>query len=181
MSPPQGITDCVFLNAQNWQTVARVATPLRRLGVTTALILDLDALIQEGHWSDVLGTRELAPGVADNLLSSRHECGAILRSVGRVSGDKGAPWVCKVRGLDLLAPDDRQRVESFLDELAKVGVFVVPLGALENWLRNLGVTRKEGWVVEMLTRLGSRGDAAYVVPGEGDVWAFLQRIRRWAE
>ncbi len=38
----EGIRDCLFLNAQNWQTTARIVGPLRRLGVAAAAIIDLD-------------------------------------------------------------------------------------------------------------------------------------------
>ena len=40
------IPDCLFLNAQNWQTTARIIQPLRRLGVAAAAIIDIDFLLE---------------------------------------------------------------------------------------------------------------------------------------
>jgi hypothetical protein len=59
------------------------------------------------------------------------------------------------------------------------GIFVVPAGELENWLRPLGVTNKQRWVTEMLVRLGTLGSATYVPPGDGDVWQFVEQIASW--
>lgn len=40
-----GVQDAVFLNAQNWQTVARIVGPLREMGIPAAAIVDLDVLL----------------------------------------------------------------------------------------------------------------------------------------
>lgn len=43
----EGLESCVFLNAQNWQTVPRMVAPLRKMGVAAVAVLDADVLFHE--------------------------------------------------------------------------------------------------------------------------------------
>ena len=50
-----GISSCLFVNAQNKQTVQTIVEPLRRLGIPTAGIVDIDILKDGGStWSGFL-------------------------------------------------------------------------------------------------------------------------------
>jgi sugar phosphate isomerase/epimerase len=101
-----------------------------------------------------------------------------LAAAGRV-GDDRSPYVIKRDGVDGLEDGPRETVKAFLAELAQYGIFVVPVGELENWLEPLAVTNKQRWVTEMLVRLGTKGTATYVPPGTGDVWEFVESIAAW--
>jgi len=57
----------------------------------------------------------------------------------------------------------------------------VPVGELEKWLSQFGLTNKQTWVTDMLGRLGTSGGPAYVEPGAGDVWEFMERIATWIQ
>jgi hypothetical protein len=177
-SAREGSEDTTFLNAQNWQTIPSVAGPLRRLGIPAAMILDLDTLIEGDGWSDIIKSFGLEASTAGALTQRRSECGQLLAAAGRVAG-QGTPYAIKKDGIDALDEVPKVTVTAFLDELAQYGVFVVPVGELENWLRPLGVTNKQRWVTEMLVRLGSYGTETYVAPGAGDVWTFCEQIARW--
>jgi ABC-type cobalamin/Fe3+-siderophores transport system ATPase subunit len=172
----EGLPDVIFLNAQNWQTIPSIAAPLRKLGVPAAAILDLDTLTVEGEWSKFFSMLGLEEETCASLSERRSECGKLLSALGYFDGKP----VAKVKGIDALSSEDAKTVADFLADLAEYGIFVAPVGELENWMKQLGLTNKQTWVVDMLRRLGSAGEAIYVEPGDGDVWEFVEDVARWA-
>ena len=76
---------------------------------------------------------------------------------------------------------DPAAVRDLLGHLAEYGVFLVPVGELEHWLRHLGIGGdKSTWLGRMLDRMGSDPtDPDYVRAGQGDVWDFLRRLSGW--
>lgn len=87
--------------------------------------------------------------------------------------------VAKVRGLEPLEGPGRACVEDSLASLRSIGIFLVPVGELEQWLRQFGSTNKQTRVITMLERLGVEGSGTYVPPGPGDVWEFVRQIAAW--
>jgi hypothetical protein len=168
-----GTGDTIFLNAQNWQTVPKIAGPLRQLGIPAAMIMDLDTLAQDDKWPDHLRAAGI---VGDHPIHrQRHEVKQLLATLKQADGD----FVLKSKGLGAIPPDGRPAVERVIDQLREVGIFIVPVGELEQWLPGLGVTNKKTWVTEMLTRLGAEGTPYYIGPGPGDVWEFVDGIAAW--
>jgi hypothetical protein len=175
-----GALDTAFLNAQNWQTTVRVAAPLRSAGVPAAVILDLDTIATDGPWVDLIGMCDLSLDDKNRILRRRAEARDAIRDLGYVAA--GGPLKAKVYGMASFEDNaSKTVVQRALDELAAIGLFVVEVGELENWLTQLGCTNKATWVTDILTRLGTPGDAAYVAAGTGDVWAFVQSIAAWLE
>jgi hypothetical protein len=174
----QGAADTHFLNAQNWQTIPKIIAPLRRLGVPAAAIVDLDALTRDEAWPEFISATTSDPNTRYALSVARQSAATILREAGTLG--PGGTLACKESGLDAVRNgSDRETVKGILKYLADYGLFVVPVGELEKWLRQLGITNKKTWVTEMLVRLGSRTDPAYVVPGFGDVWDFVECVAAW--
>jgi hypothetical protein len=174
-----GALDSAFLNAQNWQTTVRIAAPLRAAGAPTAIILDLDTLAQDDAWSEIVGMASPVQAEHDHIFRVRAAARDAIIACGRPAPD--APLRVKVSGLDALDPAHRATVQTAIDELAAIGVFLVEVGELENWLGQFGCTNKQTWVTDVLQRLGAPEDPAYVTPGHGDVWDFAERIARWLE
>jgi hypothetical protein len=171
----RGIPDSLFLNAQNWSTEARVIAPLRKLGVPAAGVLDLDTLWnRRGEWKklyDAVGISE-GSSIFSQLEADRSSCASDRRERQR----------CKENGLAALPKSKRDAARRFIASLASYGIFVVPVGELENWLSSLTIPTlaKHEWIVKMLAGLGSNpASKTYVRPGRGDVWAFLDRIDQW--
>jgi hypothetical protein len=170
----EGADDALFLNVPGWTAVSRVLGPLRRLGIAAAAILDLDTLTEGGNWAGLYDAMALDAAAASSLEADRLRCEVHLRALG-----PGKPH--KASGLAALTGSARDDVERFLAELARFGIFLVPVGELEGWLRPLGITgSKRQWILAMLDRLGSNPSAAaYVAPADDDVWAFLGQVGHW--
>lgn len=167
----RGIEDCLFLNAQNWQTVPRVIAPLRAVGVPAAGIVDLDALAASQSWTPMWQAIGVPEGHRSELSQLRSECGAALRKI------KGY----KKTGRKALPPSERPKLDGLLRRLGRYGLFVVPVGELESWLSVLDIeVNKNRWLATVFERLGGDpGLRGYVTPTKSDVWAFLDRIGQW--
>jgi AAA domain, putative AbiEii toxin, Type IV TA system len=174
-----GALDPVFLNAQNWQTTLSLAKPLRQAGVPAAVVLDLDTLAADDIWPDLVAMGEPSNEDRDRILTARAAARDAIKECGRPAPE--APLRVKINGLGALNEEQNLTVEAAIEELARIGVFVVDVGELENWLPQLGCTNKQRWLTDMLTCLGAPDDANYIAPGIGDVWDFVEQIAHWLE
>ena len=171
-----GIPECLFLNAQNWQTTARIIAPLRRLGIPAAAIVDLDILRDSAgsSFQTLMEAAHMPPGTRTSLGQLR---GALHKQI-TASGAN-----VKKLGLDAFTGDGRRDANNFVDNLATYGIFVVPVGELERWLPNLkrhDYNEKNGWLLRTFEAMGEDPDEHhYVRPGTGDVWDFLIKLEHW--
>jgi hypothetical protein len=175
------VEDGVFLNAQNWQTIPKIAGPLRSLGIPAAVVIDLDALTRDETWPELFAMLGHDIGLRDELAIQRKSVGRVLLDAGRLGSGEDSILACKAQGLSCLAEPQRGEIDRFLALLRDYGIFVVPVGELEKWLRNLGVTNKQTWVSEILSRMGDAYSPGRIVPSAGDVWEFVEGIGAWTE
>lgn len=177
----RGTRDTFFTNAQNWQTIPRVIGPLRKLGVPAAGIVDLDAITQtKAEWNKFYGAMNLDDEAIQCIDSERRAVTQLLEDLPK---DSEHPSYKKV-GISTLAQGEMARAEALFETLAKYGIFVVPVGALEGWLESLELSRgdKAKWIVKAFDKLGVRpGRGTYVPPGEDDVWEFMDRVAAWID
>lgn len=84
-------------------------------------------------------------------------------------------------GLCILQPQDCEAAQNPLSQLAYYGVFVVPGGELESWMKHLGVARHgPSWLIGIFERMGEDpASQNYVKPSDGDVWQFLSKVKAW--
>lgn len=170
----RGIPNCIFLNAQNKQTVPFILEPLRSLGIPAAAIYDLDFVKDGGG----VATRFLQTA---GIPALQHNSIAALKSaVLKALNEADTEWKMK-GGINLLDDCNRAAADNYFDQLDAYGAFVVRRGELETWLSHI---YKGGhgpnWLIPMFEAMGEDQDAAgYVTPAEGDVWAFLDRIAAW--
>ncbi len=175
-----GALDTVFLNAQNWQTIPRIAAPLRLLGIPTAAVLDLDAMTKDDVWADYISFAALEPAERAELHKLRKDAAQMLLGMGYLGTGSNRILRCKVEGVEGISDSSSQaRLREAIGRFAEYGIFIVPVGELERWLSSLEITNKKTWVTDILRRLGTRGDAVYVEPGPGDVWQFVESIAHW--
>jgi hypothetical protein len=127
----RGIEGCLFLNAQNKQTVWDIVKPLRELGIPAAGIVDIDVL-KEG------GTVWQKPMEGAFIPQIQHQAIATQRAALLRSFEQSGKDMKRDGGLDVLSGGDKDACESFFRQLSEYGIFVVPVGEIEAWLVNLG-------------------------------------------
>lgn len=169
-----GIPNCLFLNAQNKQTVRIIIRPLRQLGIPAAGIVDVDVLKEGGTvWKDLLSSGFVPSLEQDGL--------ATLRAAAKQKFDATGRDMKRDGGLALLSPEDMEAVNNLFNRLQQYGLFVVRGGELESWLPNLnGTGHGPNWLIDVFQKMGEDPDSQeFLRPGEGDVWKFLSTIRAW--
>jgi ABC-type cobalamin/Fe3+-siderophores transport system ATPase subunit len=174
MKPEWGIPNCLFLNAQNKQTVQVLVRPLRELGIATAAVVDIDVIKDGGSvWTNVLSSAFIPPLSHQALSNLRSQIKGKLEATGKDMKRDG--------GVDLLQIEDREATNNFFDQLQDYGVFVVRRGELESWLEYLGAAgHGPGWLVEMFEKMGEDPESpTYVKPSGNDVWRFIGDIKNW--
>ena len=69
-SDSRSIPNCLFLNAQNMQTVSTIVAPLRSMGIPAAAIVDLDVLRDRDGWKKLLRAANV-PTLQHQALSNQ--------------------------------------------------------------------------------------------------------------
>lgn len=172
--PELGIPNCLFINAQNKQTVQTIIRPLRELGIPSAGIVDIDIFKEGGSvWTSFLESA-FVPGIDRTSLSiGRSEVKGRFDATGKNMKREG--------GIELLSNGDREAAKNLLERLAEYGLFTVPHGELESWLKHLGATdHGPTWLIDVFEKMGEDpSSASYLKPSDDDVWAFLGQIKHW--
>lgn len=174
LSPPRGIPNCLFLNAQNKTTIHEIVRPLREMGIPAAGIVDVDILKDRGtDWTNFLG--------AGFIPSTSHQGLGQIRSRIREECERSGQDMKLQGGIGILSADTQRAANDLFDQLEGYGLFAVRDGELESWLKHLEVPgHGPPWLISMFEKLGDdpRG-ANYVHPGDDDVWAFIDAIGQW--
>ena len=171
--PAWGIPNCLFLNAQNKQTVHTVLKPLRRLGIPAAGIVDVDILKEGGkNWTAFLEGGYVPKLGRDPLAVLRNSVKCKLEATGKKM-NKG--------GLDLLDESDKEAAQNLCEQLREYGLFIVEKGELESWLPELEVSgHGPDWLLEVFQKMGEDPDReSYLRPRSDGVWAFLKQVKLW--
>ncbi len=170
----RGAKNCIFLNAQNKQTVQEIVRPLRELGIPAAGIVDIDILKDGGqNFTNLLRAAGVPEALHLGLGQTRSKIlGAFGDKAGRMKQDGG---------ISLLAPEEQRAANDFFDQLEGYGVFTVRYGELESWLSYLQVeAHKADWLIQVFEKMGESPDSpSYVRPSDNDVWAFIDSIGDW--
>lgn len=172
--PAWGIPNCLFINAQNKQTIQTIIRPLRQLGIPAAGIVDVDILKDGGvAWTKLLTSANI-PGISHGPL-------AAMRAAVRQAMDATGHDMKRDGGVAILPDADREAAENLLSQMAEYGIFAVPGGELESWLRELGIGgHGPAWLISMFERMGEDSrDAAYIKPSHADVWKFIGKVKSW--
>lgn len=175
----RGIENCIFLNAQNKQTVPRIVKLLRKMGVPAVGVLDLDIFSEGGsNWRKQVDAIGFPKTIKRGLETQRKD---IFDQLQSASTDKNSKNYKINGGISLLDGDGRESAEMLIKTLEDYGLFVVPNGEVEAWLANLKAsTSKDKWLHEIFEKLGSDSmSSSYAKPGEGDVWDFIGQMNQW--
>ncbi|TCP65899.1 AAA family ATPase [Sphingomonas sp. PP-CE-1G-424] len=170
----RGIPNCIFLNAQNKQTIPTIISPLRQLGIPAAAIYDVDFVKDGGGVATRFMDAAGIPILAQNGLTSIRAALAIalLRADGgyKING-----------GIAVLPSDERGAAVDYFDQLDAYGAFVVRGGELESWLKYLGISgHGPSWLIGMFERMGEDPlSVDFISPDDSDVWSFIDSVAAW--
>ncbi len=172
--PEWGIPNCLFINAQNKQTIPTITKPLREMGVPAAGIVDVDILKEGGVvWKKFL-EGGFVPAIAHEPLSS-------MRAAIKKRLEESGLNMKRDGGVDILSHDDKEAANNLFDQLQEYGLFVVRGGELESWLKELNANGLgPAWLIEVFEKLGEDPEHPdYVKPSNSDVWYFINELRIW--
>lgn len=172
--PSYGIPNCLFINAQNKQTVHQIIRPLRELGIPAATIVDIDVLKEGGTvWANFL-----KGGFVPEI--SYESFGNLRNSIKRKFDELNINMKTQ-GGISALPVDIQEGADNFLNQLSEYGLFVIKNGELESWLKNLEVSgHGSKWLIDIFEKMGENPELEeYVKPTESDVWMFIKTIGSW--
>lgn len=173
-NPPRGVSNCLFVNAQNKHTIPTILEPLRNLGIPAAAIYDIDFVGDGGGVATKFLRSSGIPALSrDGLNAQRRAVFDALKSKNQKFNAHG--------GIQLLDTHEANAANDFFDHLASYGAFIVRNGALESWLSNHGVGgHGPGWLIQMFEKMGlDPSTSDYVHPELGDVWEFMDSVASW--
>jgi hypothetical protein len=165
-----GADGCLFLNAQNKQTIRRIIRPLREMGIPAVAVVDLDILKGREDFRDLLKATYVPQVFWEPWEEQRARLQQKL---------KGEDW--KSGGIYRTPREVRAAAEQLLGSCAEYGLFIVPAGELECWLPELEVGgHGPEWLTAVFQKMGmDPGTAGYQRPGSGGVWRFMQAVAAW--
>jgi len=148
--------------------------PLRKLGIPAAGIIDIDLLKDSGRqWTGPLRGANIPAALQPSL--------AALRTSVKTAMDETGLDMKREGGIFILTGDALAAAQSLLGQLAEYGLFVVPGGELESWLKHLGVTgHGPSWLISMFKKMGEDPTlSTYELPTDQDVWEFMLCVAAW--
>jgi hypothetical protein len=172
--PELGIPNCLFLNAQNKQTVQIIIKPLRELGIPAVGIVDVDILKDGGKdW-----TNFLKGGFVPEL---EHQPLGGVRSAVKEKFTETGKDMKRDGGVEILSGSDKEAANNLFDKLAEYGLFVVRKGELESWITSLGAAgHGPSWLIDIFEKMGEDPESQdYLMPSDDDVWFFCGEIKKW--
>ena len=171
---PRGIQNCLFLNAQNKQTVWDIVKPLRELGIPTVGIVDIDVFKEGGSVFTKLLEGAFIPKLQHNSYHTQRK--AIYDALNLADNN----WK-RNGGIMVLEEENKQASINFINQLQEFGVFIVKNGELESWLAPLNVEKnKSTWLLNTFIKMGEDPQSSeYLNPAKGDVWDYMGEINSW--
>lgn len=170
----RSIEDCLFINAQNKQTVGWITKLLRKIGIPTVSIIDLDMIKDNGGmFTSYLSSVGIPSIIHESLASKKTK----LKSQYEQNTE------LKTKGIYYLQNklDYFELAKNFINELTQYGLFVVPSGELESWLPDIeAYGHGNYWLTTKFENMGMDPNLeGYTKPTDDDVWKFIYDIKLW--
>src|SRR5690554_2314520 len=169
-----GSVDSLFINAQNKQTIGRIVSPLRKMGIPSAAIVDLDIIKKSHEFKELCKSCNVPQALIESW-------GVLKGNVNKILEDNGVN--SNKQGIDDIPVEHRGTLTSLLNNLKEYGIFVVPRGALEQWLPTLEIEKNRhgpSWIMDAFEKMGENPESpGYIKPSENDVWQFMRSVSNW--
>tara|TARA_R110002049_G_C9133622_1_gene559167 strand:+ start:526 stop:2205 length:1680 start_codon:yes stop_codon:yes gene_type:complete len=168
-------SEALFINAHSKQSTAKIAGPLREMGIPAAVVVDFDILKKNEEFKNLLNELSIPIPISAGWCQQKAQ-------ISQYCVENNIDW--KRRGiLDVEDSGMNISLVTLLKSLADFGIFVVPNGELESWLTNIGVeptNNKKYWLLSIFEVLGGDPDSDnYVNPSNNDIWEFIRNIASW--
>ena len=172
----RGISNCLFINAQNKQTVWDIVHPLRELGIPAAGIVDIDVLKDGGQVFS-------KPLKGSFIPEPSHQAFHNQRQTMKTAFDNSGQDMKRDGGIEILDDANKEACNNLFNQLEEYGAFVVRNGELESWLKPLGAAgHGSKWLIDIFEKMGENPeDANYLNPANGAVWDFVDKLRNWID
>lgn len=143
--------DILFIDALGTGSIKKITKVVDRAYTPKIAVTDLDIL--DDHYRLKYLLKSLEENIEYNdieyILDERREVEEILHS-------NSLEWTdAKERGIEGLPSKAQERCRQILEDVRGLGLFIVPVGELENWM-DLGVS-KQRWGPKALEKI-SEGD-----------------------
>ena len=173
---PRGIYNCLFLNAQNKQTVWEIVKPLRELGIPTVGIVDIDFLKDGGQVFTKPLQSAFIPELSHQALHSQRQ--AILTALNETGKN-----MKRDGGIEILNDAGKEACNNFFNQFEEYGIFIIRGGELESWLKSLNASgHGSNWLINIFEKMGDNPDSPnYIRPNTGDVWDFIGKAKGWID
>ena len=169
----RGISNALFVNANGKDAIPVMMAPLKELGVSVAAIYDID-FVKDGGRAAIrrLEAAQIPGTLHSGISASRLAFKTALEAADVHYKRRG--------GANLLSNQDKEAFFAFQAQLSRYGIFLVPNGEVEGWLKQLEIGgHASEWLIPMFEKLGDEGSEGYLPPSNDDVWAFLDSIGQW--
>jgi hypothetical protein len=97
----------------------------------------------------------------------------LQRNLNRIANKLKKIRVLK-RGMDGLPANIKEMLEILLKDLKNIGLLLVPIGELEDWLANENIdvskSKKSAWAIAAAVLVRQKGAS------EGDIWDFMKEV-----
>jgi predicted ATP-dependent endonuclease of OLD family len=175
----RGINNTIFLNANGKYVVHRIIRALRKIGVPAAAIYDFDVLRNEkikGEektlWRAILSSSNIDSSNFDRLENERQYIESKLKELNRKNGQNEDKGYFKKLVSDEIPNELDKKIGKLLNELNEYGIFIVPIGEIEQWLKNINDTHDDDFI-NILNKID------ITTPTNGDIWKFIDDISIW--
>ena len=136
-----------LINARNKDSIAEMVGPLRAFGVPAAAVVDIDVLNKKHIWRELLRVAGVPESLLEGMAVQRHELWTKIEKAG---------VDVKTNGVASLPDASKGGVCELIDQVKGYGLFVVPVGELEGWLKELPRLRsKTEWATKAIEHLHS--------------------------
>ena len=107
------------------------------------------------------------------LNNGEHSLEGARSALKRIQKDANKWSAIKRDGIKVLNEEQHANALQLIGSLAKVGLFVVPVGELEGWI-NLGTHKKNKWIIPALEEINNQKTPEELKKFIGDILKFFK-------